>query len=128
MNYYDARQSKLTGRWDFTCKNNDKIWPTGYCAGPKVAEGHPHVDKFHDGGHDTEEEARECYRQYLLDNELRFSDGEGASSQHRCRVCNEFTSGYGELNHALFPLCDKHRTREEVEKLIGPPGLIISSY
>lgn len=35
-----------------------------------------HGDKFHEDGHDTREEARACYTEYLLDNRLVFHDSE----------------------------------------------------
>lgn len=30
MNYEQARQ-RIDGRWEWTCKNDGQIWPTGYC-------------------------------------------------------------------------------------------------
>lgn len=35
MNYYGARQKQDTKKWDYTCRNDDKICPVGYCEGWK---------------------------------------------------------------------------------------------
>jgi hypothetical protein len=94
--------------------NDGKIWPVGYC--------------YDAGGshHDTKEEAEECYRKYLLDNRLQLK-GKLADQQHRCQICQEYTDRYASVDHMTYPLCDKHRNREQVEQLFGLVGEIISS-
>lgn len=115
MNYYDARQRKTDKKWDYTCMNDGRIWPVGYCA--DAGGGH----------HDTAEEARECYTRYLLENRMRL-DGKMDNQQLRCEICKEFTDGFAEVDHSHFTLCGEHRTREHVEKLFGTVGQITSSW
>lgn len=106
MNYYEARKLENGSGWHYTCRNDDRIWPVGYCA-----DHEPHA---------TAEEANDCFRRYLLDeiSEESYEDWTG------CEVCDAPTKkglttrrphGTG---HAL---CDEHRTNEQVEKLT-PPG------
>src|SRR4051812_48360403 len=62
MNYLKARQMQSTGKWHYTCRNDNFVWPQGYCA----QEG----SACHSTGHNTAEEACECYKQYQLKNHL----------------------------------------------------------
>lgn len=131
MNYYQPRQRESDQRWDYTCKRDKQIWPIGYCSG-RSAEG-PHADKYHSDGHASAEEATNCYMLYLLDNELRFDDGEGSRVLHVCQYpgCEEFTGGHATVGTgpcAIYSLCEAHRTREAVEVLFKAPGLVISSF
>lgn len=114
MNYYKASQRKDTKRWDYTCTNDNRTWPIGYCR--------------EDGGHETEQEARDCYKRYLLDNRLRL-DGDLEHTQKKCEFagCDCWTSRYAEVDMRMFSLCDEHRTREVVEKFFSV-GESISSY
>lgn len=95
MNYYAARERLSDGRFDFTCRNDDKTWPVGYCheyrqwsasdfnfmseeAAAREAEKlnqkyEPVREAFHSDGHATAEEAQACYRRFLLDTRLEFS-------------------------------------------------------
>jgi hypothetical protein len=146
MNYYQARQRKVDNRWDYSCRNDDRIWPVGYCAKYRDPEEmasdlvpilmwrkdeieriRATKDKYHTDGHATAEEACECYRQYLLDHKLRL-DGESKDTWHKCLVCETLTNHFAEIEMQVYVLCDKYRTREEVEKLFGPVGESISSY
>ncbi len=117
MNYYDARELKSggqsTGKWHYTKRNDDQIWPVGYCA-----EECP--------GHDTALEARRHYTEYLLDNRLRL-DGTYAGAQYECAVCKEFTGRYGSVDGRDYALCDRHRTRDHLAALYGTVGQITSS-
>lgn len=139
MNHLCALKHPATGKWAY-CRNGV---PTGYCDNGRVLTTdqeflknacggetayeryiQPHREaakagKYHDGGHETEEEARECYKQYTLDFNLRFKeDSENASQQHRCRVCNSWTSGYVQIGgYELIILCAEHRNRETVATL-----------
>lgn len=102
MNYYQAREilgedKKPTGKWHYTCRNDDRIWAVGYCASLQScpvckdkwvpAFGMTREDVEARGwtwceacnnkglvdapnpcpGHDTPEEACEHYKEYLLD-------------------------------------------------------------
>ena len=139
MNHSCALQHKVTGKWAY-CRN---AIPTGYCDNgrhmamkPEIAvqyggsieryeeEMKPHREafvagKYHDGGHETEEEAQECYKQYVLDFRLRFQeDRENASQQHRCEVCKAWTSGYVQIGaYRMHMLCAEHRNRDTVATL-----------
>lgn len=113
MNYYEARQRSDGSGWHYTCENDGQIWPVGYC---RDHEPHP-----------TAQEAKDCFRQYLLDDisDTTYGDWTG------CEVCDEPTkkglSTRGPLGQG-FPLCDRHRTPAQVEKLTPPVDRIVASY
>lgn len=138
MNYYGARQREKDGRWDYTCKNDDRIWPVGYCheyrpwtpdkvfwlpedsraeqAARYEAEQAPFQAKYHGDGHATREEAERCYWEYELDN-AKATAVEGA--QYPCAVCRAWTqrgysTGQGHMTTTL--LCDAHRNRAGLEQ------------
>lgn len=120
MNYYAAREingpdGKGTGKWHYTRRNKRLgTFPVGYCA-----EGCE--------GHDTPEGAYEHQTAYLLDRETRL-DGESSGQMLRCRVCQEWTSRFAQVGESrLYMLCDQHRNRDEVAKLLGIVGDEISS-
>jgi hypothetical protein len=147
MNYYQARQREKDGRWDYTKRNDDDIHPVGYCAGwrewltlanlTEEANEHYkrqweakvllHRDKYHSDGHQTPEDAAECYKRYLLDQQLSLGR-ENHSSMHKCRVCGEFTHLFAEIDSQVWILCEHHNNRETVETLFEAPQQIISSY
>jgi hypothetical protein len=142
--YYQALQRKSDQRYDYTSSTGStQPHPIGYCAGWKemsdygtaawdknlkeslerdIEEKRPFKDKFHSDGHATAAEAEACYRQYELDHQLRLHEAPAEPDQlHRCKAdgCKEFTAGVAFLgNHRHFYLCDAHRNRETVEKLI----------
>lgn len=96
MNYYQARQREVDGRFDYTCRNNSDTWPLGYCrpyrpfkvadffqSGPHGEAGRLEIErlnaryarfqhKYHTDGHATAEEAELCFRGFELDNHLSF--------------------------------------------------------
>lgn len=117
MNYDEPREIKdgpQAGKWHFTTMNRRTgTRPIGYCA-----EGCP--------GHDTAKEAREHYRQYRLDKELRFvDDNPKADTKHRCEVdgCENFTSGRIDIGAWLtWYACAEHRNRENAEVLYPTAG------
>lgn len=120
MNYYQAREIKTpdgnpAGLWHFTCQNDSRIWPVGYCA-----VGCP--------GHDTPEGAQEHYRQYLLDT-ARY-DGVMAQQMRPCQVCGEWTQGFAttEAGTSMYVLCDTHRNRDALDVLVKAPTWITSSW
>lgn len=127
MNNLLPRQ-RPDGRWDMTALVAGDIRAVGYCC----PESHEHVEEvrahygLHDDGtlgrshhwqgHATPGEARECYRQYLLDHELDLSLFSHKPSL--CQVCFRATERYAKIgNFAYFELCEEHLTREYVEGL-----------
>lgn len=133
MNHFKARQRK-DGRWDYTCRNDNYIFPVGYCDEYRPLDDRfpadpvydANKDKHHTSGHATPEEARECYNRYLLDQQLRLNL-ESTDTQRRCQVCQEWTSLFADLDCHIYELCEKHNNREEVEKLFKGVGEIWSS-
>ncbi len=130
MNHYKARQRK-DGRWDYTCANDGKAWPVGYCheyrePDPEdwIWKMHPddaqrvrdNKDKYHGCGHATEEEAQACYKKYLLENELSLNR-KSSNAQYKCKVCGEWTQLFAEVDWHIFNLCEKHQNLESVEPL-----------
>ena len=116
MNYYQACQRK-DGGWHFTVKNDDSIWPVGYCA------AHP--------PHPTQEEAESCYAGFLLDQRLRLPDPrpvKAGDHMRACKECGELTPLCADIDGTRLPLCDIHRTRPYVEKHWDPPTQICSSW
>ena len=100
MNYFAPRQLK-NGLWHYTCQNDGIVWPVGYCASCQ--------------GHITEDEARKHYREYLLEERLHFANWDNLKA--RCKECGEFTSGYVSVDGWYrFEVCEKHQTKEIVEK------------
>lgn len=146
MNHYAPRRREDTGKWDYTVRNDDFIWPVGYCAGYRewkpedfpwfrhspeaqireAAESNrresPFKDKYHTHGHDTPEEARACYKEYQLDLRLRFFDDvSNAPALHLCQKkgCDRYTSGLAEIgSYQHFRLCATHRTRADVAEIL----------
>jgi hypothetical protein len=147
MNYYAARQRQKDKKWDYTSRNDDFTQPVGYCAAYVEwteemlkrlglygkPENHPSLmrqqkfkDKYHICGHDTKEEAENCYREYLLDQHLKLNR-EHPDAQIKCAVCGKWTTLYAEIDMHMWDLCEEHNNREEVEKLFEAPGEIWSS-
>lgn len=116
MNYYDARALADGSGWHFTSANRRAgTHPVGYCA--------------EHGPHATADEARECFRRYLLDGqrETTYADWTGCAWDG----CDTPTKKGLETRPPLgddFPLCDEHRTPENLETLTVLVGQIISSY
>lgn len=136
MNHYIAKQRVEDKRWDYTCNNH----PIGYCRAykeidPKLIpiseqqqeEYRATQHKHHTDGHETEQEARECYKEYLLDHHLRLRAKMG-DQQMKCRVCGEWTQNFAEIDCQMFVLCDKHNNRETVEGLFDAPWESWSSW
>lgn len=127
MNYYQPREiakdGKGTGRWHYTCRNDNQIWPVGYCA--QGCEGHP-----------TPDEARAHQTAYILDHEVRLDETD-SDSQRQCEApidggcCGAWTQGRARVGKGIgrqFVLCGAHRTKEIVAALYGSVGDVISSY
>jgi len=102
MKYHYASR-RDDGRWEFVCDDGrGHVWATGYCA-----LGHDHA---------TEKEARACYRQWLLDHKMKL-DGLHEGRFEPCAVCGCRTDRYGAVGMWTRSLCDRHRTRPELERI-----------
>lgn len=139
MRQYEPKQRVSDKRWDYVCGNR----PVGYCTAYREFTEKDTVlteqmrekenerirankEKYHTNGHATEIEARECYKQYLLDNRTRLCPKlQNPSQLNKCVVCGEFCSGFATVGECrYYTLCEKHCNREELEKLVTPPGLM----
>lgn len=117
MRHYCARQQTTTGKWDFCCGD----LPVGYCRGYASLETDPFVVKYHSDGHETAEEACDCYLEYLLDRECR--EWESSSEQRKCRECGAWTAHMVQVGQCWMEnLCPEHATRELIKKHHGPIG------
>jgi hypothetical protein len=146
MRHYKARQRK-DGKWDYTVNLGNYIVPIGYCCKyrewteedlmnvgmggkpenhPSIVKEKEFIHKHHDCGHNTPEEAQKCYRDYLLDQELRLMIVRN-DAQHKCAKCGEWTQHYAEIDMRCFDLCEKHNNRQEVESLFESVGETWSS-
>lgn len=110
MNYDQPRQLE-SGGWHYTSRNRRTgTHSLGYCA-----------TDHHDAPHATEDEARRCYRDYQLREQLRL-DGGTFTSWNRCQYkpCETLTNKGATLGEwGLWLLCDEHRTNECVAELYG---------
>lgn len=131
MQHKKALQRESDKRWDYTVQWGDRITPIGYCRPFKdpdemgvpmnpdtAATIRQFKDKHHSHGHETAEEACNCYKEYLLDQRLRH--GELDNQMVRCQVCGEWTQHVIYLDgYVSYKVCEKHATREELEKLVS---------
>jgi hypothetical protein len=117
MNYYDARQRQSDQKWDFTCQNDNRIWAVGKCADKQC-------------NHDTPDEARACYGQWLIDNRLELEAGTLHKQWVECEVegCDHDTDTVSRVGqYYRFMLCQTHRTKEQVAKMVEV-GSFFGSY
>ena len=101
----------------FTRKNDSAVWPIGKCAAGKC-------------NHDTEAEAQECYRQWLLDHKLDIKGTEFSKPWLECDVegCDHDTNVEVRLGqYHRFKLCQTHRTVEQVASMLSV-GSFMGSY
>jgi hypothetical protein len=105
VNYDQPRQLK-DGGWHYTQMNDDRIWPIGYC-------------RDH-GPHETEDEARRCYRDYELNERLLLNGTLGNWNPCEHPGCDVLTNrGVSIDGWQKWRLCDEHRTRECCAELYG---------
>lgn len=105
VNYDQPRQLK-SGGWHYTSMNDGRIWPIGACGSH--------------GPHETEDDARRCYRDYELSQvELdRTTLGSwNPCEKDGCETLTNRAATQGAWH--LWRLCDEHRTREVVAELYG---------
>lgn len=109
MNYDQPRQLEKGG-WHFTTFNRRiGTFPIGYCR--------DHLNE----PHATEDEARRCYRNYLLDKRLDL-DRCTLSNYEQCAYpgCEMLTNREAMIAGWPFKrLCDEHRTKEVCAELYG---------
>lgn len=153
MNYYDARKRQDTEKYDYTRMNDGHISPVGFCAERTLCDCATFESSFRPkddcevcggkgrvpnpdycGSHDTEEEARACFRRYLLSEpeEIDYSGWEGCQAMVDGKKCDEPTKhgmrGMRSPLAAEFALCDEHRTAEVLEALTPEIHQITASY
>lgn len=109
MNYDQPRQLQ-TGGWHYTTMNDGHIGAIGYC------------QDHRDTPHATEDEARACYRNYVLEQRTRLDGTLGyynpCEAPSGCSVLtNRAVAIEGDPR---WRLCDEHRTAEVVAELYGP--------
>lgn len=104
MNYAAARQRQSNGRWDWTVRNDDRIWRVAPC-------------DDHEDGHATREEAERHHWEYEMARPIRvFQDPD---EQRKCEVCSAWTHDRvkQEGDWHQIVLCSEHQTREAIEQL-----------
>jgi len=107
MNYAEARQRQSDGRWDWTTRNDDRIWRSSPCSA-------------HEDGHATREEAERHHWEYELDNVRRFVVADaGAVTLERCQICSVFTASHVRFadGYTMFFLCSIHQDRASLEQV-----------
>jgi hypothetical protein len=140
MEVYGPKQRAKSLRWDYTYSNSGGCYPTGYCARksaealierhdtgqagsvPGISDAYvakliSSLHKYHDDGHATPEEARECYVQYVLDNKCTIVTS--TDTQRRCFGCGEWTdrvlmAGHSARHEHLCEPCDDEDTRRAI--------------
>lgn len=145
MNYYQARQRESDKRWDFTVRNDDDIRAVGYChpyeswseekarefgvpfASQACARSASFAHRHHADGHETAEEATECYREYLLDHKAQYFQSY-PNQQYPCKTCGKSTTYFATVDNQSWYLCADHNHSVEVRKLFKAPVQIASSY
>ncbi len=107
MLHFKARQIEEMKKWRYSCEHGGDTHTAPSCLDCE--------------GHNTPEEACECYRQYLLDNLLHLEDDLWAPGNlMRCNIqeCEAMTRGGARITgRRTFMLCQEHRTRETMEKI-----------
>ena len=113
MNHYEPRQHSDSKKWHYTCRRDGDVWAVGRCG--------------EDGGHDTATEACSCYRSHLIDT-ARF--GAKAEPPGPCRVpgCKRAAKELAEVQGFPYLLCEKHHSKEGLEKVFPAVGSAVSSY
>lgn len=113
MQHLKPRQRESDGRYDMTTTLGDQVVPIGYCNGYDK-EGEP----YHTDGHETLDEARECYHEYRLQERTTFM--ESPDTKRPCAVegCEEWTRHWADPWNRY--LCGEHRSIEVIRALTEP--------
>lgn len=142
LNYEQARQIETgpnAGKWHYTNRNNDWVYPIGYCSSmvpctncdgvPAIVHTRTTLCATCGGngvvesptpcpGHDTAEEAERHYYEYMADH--LFEEGLKARSdlvdgRYKCEVCDAPTLRTLRVEGQIagnVPLCDEHCNRK----------------
>ena len=100
--YFYARK-RGDGLWEFVCQCAGSEFAVGYC-------------RCHREAHATEQEARACYRHWILDHQLHL-EGRSEGRLFPCVVCGRPTDRFAQVSFWSRSLCDAHRNRARVEEL-----------
>ena len=120
MNYYGPREltgqdGQSTGRYHFASANDYRTAPVGYCANGC-------------SGHDTAEEAREHFKQYLVNEKVDFRPDQ-MKRPERCKICSDWTRSYARVEAwDFYPLCKDHLTKESVARLLGELSDFVAAW
>lgn len=152
MNYYEARELSDHSGYHYTCMNDGRVRPVGYCSriqacpacgdfgkeGCEQCGGEGFVDlgvkHYQTHVHGTPEEARECFARYLLDGwrEERYGNWQGCEWEQDGERCDAPTKSGLTTRPPLgvgYPLCDEHRTLDHLRALApSSAGQICASY
>ena len=113
------------------CNNNYNI--LGYCGKYKdfrteidksftVFKHKENKHKFHKDGHNTPEQAKDCYLDYIIDNHLNRS--KILRFKQLCEICNRKTrTGVG-VSLCILALCHKCNTIDNIKKLFRKSGCL----
>jgi hypothetical protein len=121
MRHCKARQLSESGKWHYTCRAGDAVYPIGYCskyASDMICEDISAImsGKNDCPGHDTAEEAENHYKQYVLDRLLFFSMQEWP--KYKCKECNNEAKFSVSADGAFYQLCEIHANKETVSKFL----------
>jgi hypothetical protein len=152
MNYYDALRLEDGSGYHYVSKNRrEGTHPVGYCSRIQpcpecedyrqpeceVCGQQGYIDKgegwYKEHVHATADEARECFRRYLLDGQRdeSYGDWTGCEAVIDGEKCDTPTkkglTGRPPLGNG-YAFCDEHRTPEQLEALTPTVGRITASY
>ena len=111
MNHYGPRvlsdeDGRSTGKFHYARSSRYLSEAVGYCA-----DGC--------GGHETAAEAREHYRQFLVNERVSLFRGQ-MQRPERCKACGSWTRSFARIEAwDYYPLCEEHLSRETVDRLLG---------
>jgi hypothetical protein len=114
---------RADGRWDFTRQiDGGALDAVGYCRGEPGLSKPGYVERYHDDGHATPDEACVCFHHYQVDQLLTLVDppARATTDRYQCSApdCSNFTAGYAVCDGWKAWLCDSHRNASVVAELM----------
>ena len=112
MNYDQARQM-LDKSWNYSQRNDESIWPIGYCSQYNNPKRTMHK-------HKTKEKAEACYKKFILETQLvldagRLGDGELVQCEEES--CKESTNTFTRIGSWIIKkYCNDHRNLKTVSE------------